>query len=175
MLAKCSLGLGPKTPYSNAQINAPMTCCKLRQPTRLQSISLKVLTGHNSFCPSYHFTYAFSWVPQAERSLRAPTASVAPLLQSLENFEFKCIKWHCLILSTEYIKGNIMPVAVIPERAFLISYRVSQKKRNRFDQGKRLEFTLNQPKMIFEIILDSQLEDEYIVCCYWCIEVGNFR
>ena len=43
-------------------------------------------------------------------------------------------------------------------------YRVSQKKRKILDQGQRQEFRSNQPKIIFEIILDSQLEDTYPVC-----------
>ena len=30
--------------------------------------------------------------------------------------------------------------------------------------SERQEFRSNQPKIIFEIILDSQLEDKYLVC-----------
>ena len=44
----------------------------------------------------------------------------------------------------------------------LFMYWVSQKKSNRFDEGQRQES--NQPKIIFEIILDSQIEDKYLVC-----------
>ena len=40
--------------------------------------------------------------------------------ESLENFEIKCVKCSCLILSTELIEGNFRSFAIIPERAFLI-------------------------------------------------------
>ena len=41
-------------------------------------------------------------------------------LKSLENLEIKCVRCHRLILSAEFIEGNIRSWAIIPEREFFI-------------------------------------------------------
>ena len=40
-------------------------------------------------------------------------------VESLENFEIKCVKFYCLILSSELIETDFRSFAIIPERAFL--------------------------------------------------------
>ena len=42
-------------------------------------------------------------------------------LESLQNFEIKCVKCYYLVLSTEQIEWNFRSFVIIPERAFYIS------------------------------------------------------
>ena len=47
-------------------------------------------------------------------------------LESLQNFEIKCVKCHCLVLSTEIDRRKLLSLAILRERAFLMSSLFSE-------------------------------------------------
>ena len=78
-----------------------------------------------------------------------------PMMQVVEHKHLGIVLEQKLSFST-HIKSAISKTRKgIGMMSFPSNYLVSQKKRNRFDQGQRKEFGSNQTKIFFKIILDS--------------------